>query len=306
MTLEEKLRWQKEICNIDKYHKAGYTGKGVTVLCHEDSEHGRRAMEVLRFVAPDVSVIYASVVQKSFKGKLTEFIWNISGKSYSFDEVMNEYKPDIISCSLRSVVHPAGRDETLMPYIDSGELILVTSAGNEGLDGVQAMYNCGLVVGACQFANGNKNDIRIAPYSARTKDSLDVDYVGFMGDWDGTSAATPFVAGQIALFISRYGKVSQKEFQRLIKPYCKDLGEKDKDWIYGDGLIVLPEEEKLKEKTNMFKDVETSRWSYDDIKWALDNNIVNGFEDGTFRPEEFVTREQFCAMLKRMYDLIKK
>ena len=54
-----------------------------------------------------------------------------------------------------------------------------------------------------------------------------------------------------------------------------------------------------------FKDVE-NRWSEKDIEWAKDKGIVTGFEDGTFRPTEPVTREQICAIIKRMYDLIKE
>ena len=88
MTQKEKLQWQKEICGIDKYHAQGYTGKGIAVLCHEDGEHGRRSMEVLRQVAPDVSVVYANVTEKTKGGKLARFDWKINGKTYTFDEVM--------------------------------------------------------------------------------------------------------------------------------------------------------------------------------------------------------------------------
>ena len=131
-----------------------------------------------------------------------------------------------------------------------------------------------------------------------------------MWDWSGTSAATPFVAGQIALFMSRFGKISQKDFQTVIKKHCKDLGEPEKDWIYGDGLIILPEHidtsliEKGEEK-EMFKDIENNRWSKKDIEDAVEIGLVTGFEDGTFRPEEHVTREQMCAVLMRAINYIK-
>lgn len=270
MTNKEKIQWQKEICGIDKYHAQGCTGKGITVLCHEDGEHGKRSMEVLRQVAPDVSVIYANVTEKTKGGKLVQFDWKINGKTYSFDEVMKNFKPDIISCSLRDSTKLTERNDIVKPYIDSGDLIIATCAGNEGeKGGVQTRYDCGLTIGACEFYRGNKNDIRIASYSGRTKDALDIDYVGFMCDWDGTSAATPFVAGQIALFMSRFGKVSQSEFQKLIKPYCTDLGDKNKDWIYGDGLIVLPDKiKKTEEKEMSFKkfDVNGFKKYMEDLK----------------------------------------
>lgn len=299
MTVEEKLKWQIEICGIDKYHAKGYKGRGITVLCHEDNEHGRQAMSILQMVAPEVSIVYSSVNRKEKDGKLVEFVWTINGKTYSFDEVMKVFKPDIISCSLRSPTSTIERDAIVKPYIDDGELIIVTSAGNEGASGgAQPMYDCGLVIGACQFFNGNKNDIRITSYSGRTSGKLDVDYVGFMGDWNGTSAATPFVAGQIALFMCRYGKVAQLTFQKLIKQYCKDLGDDNKDWIYGDGLIVLPEDIS-KEEVDMFKDVEDKRWSKKYIDKLCEEGIMNGVSRDMFAPEKPMTREEVAAVICR-------
>ena len=309
MTTEEKLKWQLEVCGIDKYHKKGFTGKGITVLCPEDGDHAKEAMRVLGQVAPDAFVIYSSVIEKSKGGKMIEYNWQIDGRTYSFDDVMEIFKPDIISCSLRDSTHSTDRDNIVKPYIDKGELIIVTCAGNEGAsDGVQTRYKSGLTIGSVQFYNNKKTDIRHTSYSGRTKNSLDIDYVGFMWDWNGTSAATPFVAGQIALFMSRYGKVSQTEFQKIIKPYCKDLGEENKDWIYGDGLIVLPDEDDivLRGEKDMFKDVEDTRWSKNDIEWAVDIGIVEGFEDNTFRPAEAITREQACVIIRRLYNSIKK
>ena len=160
--------------------------------------------------------------------------------------------------------------------------------------------NVALNIGACFFCNSRSN-IKLMPYSSRDKDKLTVDYVGFMGDGSGTSNATPFVAGQIALFMCRYGKLAQNAFKRKIKPFCMDLGEVGKDCKYGDGLIVLPEELKAMD----FKDVEPNRWSKSAIDWAEENKIITGFEDGTFRPEQNVTREQLCAVLKRFYELRK-
>ena len=70
-------------------------------------------------------------------------------------------------------------------------------------------------------------------------------------------------------------------------------------------LDLLPDDN-IMEETDMFKDVDISRWSYGDIEWAANIGIVNGFEDGTFRPTESVTREQICVMLRRLYNLIRE
>jgi len=49
----------------------------------------------------------------------------------------------------------------------------------------------------------------------------------------------------------------------------------------------------------MFADVSKDRWSAAYIKWMADMDVINGFPDGTFRPEEPVTREQTAAILRR-------
>jgi len=35
------------------------------------------------------------------------------------------------------------------------------------------------------------------------------------------------------------------------------------------------------------------------VVWAAEKNIVNGFSDGTFKPEQSVTREQLAAIISR-------
>ena len=48
-----------------------------------------------------------------------------------------------------------------------------------------------------------------------------------------------------------------------------------------------------------FKDVAAGRYYTEAVEWAAANNIVKGFTDGTFKPDEPVTREQLAAFLSR-------
>jgi hypothetical protein len=48
-----------------------------------------------------------------------------------------------------------------------------------------------------------------------------------------------------------------------------------------------------------YRDVETSRWSAAKIQVARDLNIVSGYQDGTFRPAQPVTRAELIAILRR-------
>lgn len=48
-----------------------------------------------------------------------------------------------------------------------------------------------------------------------------------------------------------------------------------------------------------FSDVKESDWYAKAVSWAESKGIVNGFEDGTFRPNAPITREQLAAILYR-------
>jgi len=53
-----------------------------------------------------------------------------------------------------------------------------------------------------------------------------------------------------------------------------------------------------------FSDAAGGSWYYDAVKWAAENGIALGFEDGTYRPNDNVTREQLAALLFRYADCV--
>lgn len=48
-----------------------------------------------------------------------------------------------------------------------------------------------------------------------------------------------------------------------------------------------------------FEDVSADTWYTDAVAWAAENGIVFGYEDGSFRPEKPVTREEIMAFFQR-------
>ena len=52
-------------------------------------------------------------------------------------------------------------------------------------------------------------------------------------------------------------------------------------------------------KGNNFSDVEKGRYCEKAVSWAAENDIVGGYDDGTFRPDATVTRQQTAAILWR-------
>ncbi|MBQ5749365.1 MAG: S-layer homology domain-containing protein [Oscillospiraceae bacterium] len=49
-----------------------------------------------------------------------------------------------------------------------------------------------------------------------------------------------------------------------------------------------------------FADLPQSHWAYAQIEKAVEKGLIKGYDDGTFRPDEPVTRAQFVTMLCRM------
>ena len=61
--------------------------------------------------------------------------------------------------------------------------------------------------------------------------------------------------------------------------------------------------ENLNEKTKFnFNDVSSDRWSYKYIMKMAENGIFKGYEDGSFKPQNNVTRAEIAVILERMYN----
>ena len=48
-----------------------------------------------------------------------------------------------------------------------------------------------------------------------------------------------------------------------------------------------------------FDDVAEGQWYADAVNWAAENGIVDGYGDGTYRPEESITREEMAVIMHR-------
>lgn len=63
------------------------------------------------------------------------------------------------------------------------------------------------------------------------------------------------------------------------------------------------EEQPGKKLLEKFKDLEETKWAWEPILFVVEKNIMNGFEDGTFRPNDTVTREQCAKIITMAFDL---
>lgn len=51
------------------------------------------------------------------------------------------------------------------------------------------------------------------------------------------------------------------------------------------------------QRKDSFKDMEADHWAYGAVKKMVSLGVLEGFNDGTFRPDDAVTREQFAKMM---------
>ncbi|MCI9626443.1 MAG: hypothetical protein HFI90_06630, partial [Clostridia bacterium] len=52
-----------------------------------------------------------------------------------------------------------------------------------------------------------------------------------------------------------------------------------------------------------FSDISSVEWAREGILYLSENNIINGYEDNTFRPDNSITREEFVAIIVRAFEI---
>lgn len=74
----------------------------------------------------------------------------------------------------------------------------------------------------------------------------------------------------------------------------------DSDYMFADYSFIKEKGLNGFEKGMKYKDVDTTRNTYKAIQTVTEAGLMKGFNDGTFRPEEPVTREQLAVVLARL------
>lgn len=198
-------------------------------------------------VAPD-SQLYAVKVLGSDGSGLTSDI--IKGIDWAISNNM-----DIINLSLGSQDESVALKEAVTRAINKG-IVVVAAAGNDGHlnptgDTVDypASYDQVIAVGAIDVNN------QIAPFSSNGP-SVDVVAPGVSisstlstgnyGEMSGTSMATPYVTGIVALYKEAYPNYTVSQIQDLIKSNALDLGRTGRDSIFAHGLVQAPRQKGAK------------------------------------------------------------
>jgi len=183
-------------------------------------------------VAPKVSLYAAKVLNDQGNGMLDDIVAGIDWA------VSNDV--DIISMSLGGSSGSKALKQACDNAWSAGVIIIAASGNDNGLILYPAKYSSTIAVGAIDqnqerawFSNyGTELDI-VAPGVNINSTKLSGSY----GTMSGTSMATAMVSGVCALVLSANPSLSNSEVRDILYIYAVDLGDDEKDYYYGYGLV---------------------------------------------------------------------
>ena len=251
-------------------------------------------------VAPDAELYAIKALDAAGNGRQADMIAGI--------EWAINHQVDIINISITSKEGSTALKQELEKAYSKG-ILIVAAAGNTlkplplGTDILYpARYPSVIGVGSID-QNGQHSSF------SYTGDSLEVvapgnkiysTYYNPLTDTEddyaydtGTSMATPFVTGTLALYKQQFPTLQSSRIRSLLQTNAIDLGAPGKDPVYGYGLVQAPKSTKLPALT----DLKADAWYTDEINYLVENKIIEGYPDGTFHPEELVTRAEAVTMI---------
>lgn len=254
MTRQEKIF---NYLGIDKWHDAGYTGKGISILSMEqvksqskfpyvtaingfgddDNGHGSKVMEQMKVIAPDANYFTCSK-----KGSAED-----SWKPLYLDYILKNKIP-LVTTSKLSDVYKLGetKEKYMQECIDNGTTFFIGAGNRKTLGGKdiyeEAKSDKYLAIGACTYDDG---DVGKAFYSCEGEELDYMTIVGYNGE-SGTSFATNRFCAMCALvqqmFLEKVGRTLKRyELEAFIRDNLKDLKTEGFDVETGYGLFILPD-----------------------------------------------------------------
>ena len=194
-------------------------------------------------IAPQASIYAVKALDNTGAGNNSDII---AGIDWSIGQGV-----DIISMSLGSKYSSTALQNACDSANNAG-ILVVAAAGNNGTAKVSktadtinypARYASVIAVGAT-----DNNNVRA--YFSSTGKELDVvapgyqivsdSYTGGVTTMSGTSMATPYVAGDLALLKQAHPSYTSTQIRNLLESTCKDLGTVGTDNLYGRGLVQAP------------------------------------------------------------------
>ena len=236
-----------DITQPDLVVTGGVSEVSYTASYNDDNGHGTHVSGIIGAknngvglvgVAPDTSLYAVKVLDSTGSGYVSDII---SGIDWAITNKM-----DIITMSLGTKSDVAALHNAVDSAYTQGVLV-VSAGGNDGAGGdtieYPARYSSVIAVGAVDKTNKRA-------YFSSTGKELEVSAPGVniqstylngqYATMSGTSMATPFVAGDLALLKQAHPTYSASQLRSLLQQKVIDLGRKGRDSSYGFGLIQAP------------------------------------------------------------------
>ncbi|MFV2047008.1 S8 family peptidase [Metabacillus sp. YM-086] len=188
-------------------------------------------------VNPNVQIVSIDVFNRS-----------MFASDYSVAEGILEavkQKVQVINLSLGSTVPSPIIKEAIDKAIEAN-ITVVAAAGNSGSEMLEypASFNGVISVGATNEENqlaefstyGSSVDV-VAPGQDIYSSAYDAERGSTFMKLDGTSMASPVVAGTVSLLLSKNPKLTPQQVQYILNTTATDLGSRGYDTTYGFGLI---------------------------------------------------------------------
>jgi minor extracellular protease Epr len=192
-------------------------------------------------VAPNSELYPVKVLHSDGSGDLSDIL---EGINWSISKGV-----DVINMSLGTPSYSSALEQAVNNAYNKG-ILVVAAAGNNG----NASGTGDTVEYPARFPNTiavsavDQNSVR-APFSATGK-KVEVSAPGVKiastypggtyASMSGTSMASPYVAGELALLKERYPTYSTASLRSALQSSALDLGVKGRDALYGYGMIQAP------------------------------------------------------------------
>ena len=278
------------VINYKDYHGHGTHVAGIIAAKHNGLG--------VKGVAPDANIYAVKVINSTGSGSVSTIL---QGIEWAIDNDM-----DIINMSLGFQEDVPVVNDTLK-IAESLGIISVAAAGNDGtsntsLDNVDypARYPSVIAVGAVDAMDNRSSFSSTGPsveiaapgsYIYSTHLSSNYQYKS------GTSMASPYAAGVLALLKEANPSLSNIELRKLMNTTAIDLGASGKDSVFGNGLIQYT-------STLRFSDVYKDYWAYNPIIFVAEQNWMNGKNSvNTFYPKSSLTRAEAAVVFVRVLNL---
>jgi hypothetical protein len=95
--------------------------------------------------------------------------------------------------------------------------------------------------------------------------------------------------GKVKIIDSYKGRLKYNEY--ILEKF------NESDILFSSAYFIIN-----KPMEKIFLDVDAGHPFYEQIKWLKESGITNGYPDGTFKPNQTVTRGEMAVFLKRLYE----